>query len=194
MRGAPRQRIRRALAQQKRGQGMDGDAVYETVKAKRAVRQFTDAPLPEEVVKRILNAGRLSGSARNMQPWHFIAVQNRATLQALSTCGAFAGHLAGAALGVALATPDPFYRLTVPFDLGRASQNMMLVAWEMGVGSVMATIYQPDKAREILGVPPELTIPWCLSFGYPVVDQTRPPVVRQGGRRKAEEVIHREKW
>lgn len=167
--------------------------VYDTIKAKRAVRNFRDEPLPPEVVERIVNAGRLSGSAKNMQPWQFVAVQNRATLEALSECGAFAGHLAGAALGIALVTPDPFYRLTVPFDLGRATQNMMLTAWELGVGSVMATMYRPDRARDILGVPPEYTIPWCISFGYPAEQQSRLAGVR-GGRLSPEDVVHYEKW
>lgn len=166
--------------------------VFNAIKAKRAVRTFRDEPLPEDVVRCILNAGRLAGSAKNMQPWHFIAVQRRETLRALSQCGAFAAHLAGAALGVALATADPFFRLTVPFDLGRAAQNMMLAAWEMGVGSVMATIYQPDRACEVLGVPPEYTIPWCISFGYPAKRQERP--AWKGGRRSAAEVIHMESW
>jgi nitroreductase len=169
-----------------------GEPVYDAIRKMRAVRTFRAEPLPEEAVVRILNAGRLSGSAKNTQPWHFVAAQQRETLQALAGCGAFAGHLAGAALGVALVTADPFYRLSVPFDLGRAAQNMMLAAWELGIGSVMATIYRPDRAREILGVPPEYTIPWCISFGYPAEAQDRP--ARKGGRRPAEEVIHWERW
>src|SRR5690554_1196184 len=167
--------------------------VYDTIRAKRAVRNFRDELLPPEVVERILNAGRLSGSAKNMQPWQFVAVQNRATLQALSECGAFARHLAGAALGIALVTPDLFFRLTVPFDLGRATQNMMLTAWELGVGSVMATMYRPDRARDILQAPPDVTIPWCISFGYPADADHRSPAAK-GGRRPAADVIHYEKW
>jgi nitroreductase len=167
------------------------EAVYNAIKTRRAVRQFTDEPLPEEAVMRILNAGRLSGSAKNRQPWHFVAVHDRATLRALSACGTSAGHLAGAALGVAIVA-DPFERLTVPFDLGRSAQNMILSAWEMGIGSVMATIYQPDKARDILGVPPEFTIPWCISFGYPAEPTTRP--ARKDGRRQFEDVVHWERW
>ncbi len=166
--------------------------VFDLVRSKRAVRVFRREPLPDDVIHTILEAGRLSGSAKNTQPWHFVAVQRRETLEALATCGAYAGHLAGAALGVALVTRDPFERLTVPFDLGRAAQNMMLTAWSMGVGSVMATIYQPDRACEILGVPPEYIIPWCISFGYPARGEEHPP--RKGGRRPAAEVIHHERW
>jgi nitroreductase len=166
--------------------------VFDTIKAKRAVRTFTDEPLPEEVVERILDAGRRSGSAKNMQPWQFIAVRNRETLEALSVCGKGAWHLAGAGLGVALVTPDPFYRLSVPFDLGRTTQNMMLAAWEMGVGSVMATTYWPDRARAALGVPPDHIIPWCISFGYPAEPQDRP--ARKGGRQGLADVVHYETW
>lgn len=167
--------------------------VFELIKTKRATRNFLDKPLPEEVIHQILEAGRLSGSAKNTQPWHFIAVKNRESLSALSTCGAFAGHLAGAAMGIALVTKDPFERITVPFDLGRATQNMMLVAWSHGVGSVMATIYQSDKACEILGVPSTHTIPWCISFGYPAHHPAdRAP--RRGGRLTRQEVVHLERW
>jgi nitroreductase len=168
------------------------DEVFELIRTKRAGRQFRDEPLPEAVVHQILEAGRLSGSAKNTQPWHFVAVQRRETLKALAECGAYAGHLAGAALGVALVTEDPFKRLTVPFDLGRATQNMMLTAWSLGVGSVMATIYQSDRACEFLGVPKTHAIPWCISFGYPAQPQDRPP--RKSGRRPGDEVIHWERW
>lgn len=166
--------------------------IFELVKSKRAVRKFRDEQLPAELVSRILDAGRLAGSAKNMQPWHFVAIQDRNIARELSTCGAFAKHLAEAPLVIVLATPDPFFRLTVPFDLGRAAQNMMLTAWGAGVGSEMATIYQPDRARAILGVPVDYTILWCISFGYPAEEQSRQ--ARRSGRRPADDVFHFEKW
>ena len=166
--------------------------LFELVKSKRSVREFADKRIPETVVRQILDAGRLAGSAKNMQPWQFVAIERRETLAALSQCGTFAGHLAGAGLGVALVTGDLFLRLTVPFDLGRAAQNMMLTAWAEGIGSEMATIYQPDRAREILGVPDGYLIPWCISFGYPAKPEQ--PPARKGGRRSAEDVFHFETW
>ena len=167
--------------------------VSDAIRSKRAIRQFQDKALPDEVVKAIVNAGRLSGSAKNRQPWSFVVVRERAALEGLATCGEYCGHLAGAAMAVALVTPDPFQRLSVPFDLGRTTQNMMLAAWEQGVGSVMATIYQPDKAREVLGVPADHVVPWCISFGYPLEDPSqRPP--HKGGRRPFEDVVHWERW
>lgn len=165
---------------------------FDLIRTKRAVRQFRSEPLPEDVIRSILDAGRLAGSAKNMQPWHFIAIQRRETLLALSRLGQWAGHLAGASLAVALATPDPFLRLSVPFDLGRAAQNMMLAAWASGVGSEMATIYRSEEARTVLGAPADVVIPWCISFGYPMEEQPRAP--RKGGRRRFDEVVHREQW
>jgi nitroreductase len=167
--------------------------VMDAIRSKRAVRQFQDKPLPDEVVETIVDAGRLSGSAKNRQPWSFIVVRDRAALEGLSTCGEFCGHLAGAAMAIALVTPDPHQRLSMPFDLGRTTQNMMLAGWELGVGSVMATIYQPNKAAEILGVPPDYVIPWCISFGYPLEDPSRRPP-RKGGRRTFEDVVHWDRW
>jgi nitroreductase len=168
--------------------------ISEAIRTKRAVRQFTDHPLPKGVVKNILNAGRRAQSAKNMQPWHFIAIQEKATLQALSQLGEWAGHLAGAALGVAILTPDPAQRFSIMFDAGQCAAYMQLAAWEMGVGSCPATIYEPDKARQILGFPQELHIRIALSFGYPVDTRTltAPPV--KGGRRVFEETVHWEKW
>ena len=83
--------------------------MFGILKTTRSVRKFSTEALPEEVTGLILEAGRLAGSAKNTQPWHFIAIRNQETLEQLSQCGANAWHLAGAAMGVALATADPFF-------------------------------------------------------------------------------------
>lgn len=102
--------------------------VSEAIRMKRAVRQFQDQPLPGEVVRAILNAGRRSQSSKNTQPWHFVAIQDKALLKALSQCGTWAGHLAGAALGVAILTPDPTEKFQTMFDAGQAAAYMQLAA------------------------------------------------------------------
>jgi nitroreductase len=168
--------------------------VSEAIRTKRAVRQFVDRPLPEETVLAILNAGRRAQSSKNTQPWHFIAMRERLTLQALAQLGQWAGHLAGAALGVAILTPDPASRFSVMFDAGQSAAYMQLAAWEMGVGSCLATIYEPEQARQLLGFPEELHLRIAISFGYPqeAVQITQPP--KKGGRRQLDDVIHWDKW
>jgi nitroreductase len=168
--------------------------VLDAIRTKRAVRKFKDVPLPEDVVRTILNAGRRSQSSKNEQAWQFIAIRDKSILKALSECGTWAGHLAGAALGVAILTPDPTAKFQTMFDAGQAAAFMQLAAWELGVGSVPASIYEFEKAREILGFPPEWHLRIALSFGYPLEEEKLSAAPKKGGRRPLEEVVHWERW
>lgn len=161
----------------------------------RAVRQFTEQPLPEDAIRAILNAGRRAQSSKNSQRWQFIAIQRRDTLRQLARCGDFAGHLAGAALGIVLVAPsdDAGSAEWIMFDLGQAVSYMQLAAWELGIGSCIATIYQPEQARAILRIPPEYRCDVALSLGYPAADVLqRPP--RAGGRKPFADVVRWEGW
>ena len=168
--------------------------VSEAIRTKRAVRQFQDKPLPEQAMLSILNAGRRAQSAKNMQPWHFIAITDKTILKQLSECGEWAGHLAGAALGVAIITPHPDTRFSVMLDAGQAAAYMQLAAWEMNIGSCLATIYENEKARGILGFPPDLEIRVAISFGYPLEMDALTRAPRKGGRRSLSDIIHWQKW
>src|SRR5262245_5630561 len=94
--------------------------VSDAIRMKRAVRKFQQKPLPEEVVRAILNAGRRSQSSKNDQGWQFVAIRDKAILKSLSQTGTYAGHLAGAALGVAILTPSPDGKFQDLFDAGQA--------------------------------------------------------------------------
>jgi nitroreductase len=168
--------------------------VSEAVRMKRAVRQFKPEPLPEEIIQAILNAGRRAQSSKNTQPWQFIAVTDPAILKGLSECGTWAGHLAGAALGVAIVHPDPDEKFQIMFDVGQAAAYMQLVAWELGVGSCLASIYEAEKAREVLGFPSEWHLRIAISFGYPADEQTLAAPPKKGGREPLEAVIHWNRW
>jgi nitroreductase len=165
----------------------------DAIRTKRAVRQFAERPLPDEVLAAILNAGRRAQSSKNSQPWHFIVVRQRETLAALSQLGTFAGHLAGAALAVVIVTPDPAQRWSIMFDAGQSAAYMQLAAWDLGVGSCPATIYEPEKAQALLAVPADWHIHAALSFGYPAVP-AEPAAPKRAGRRAMAEVVHYEKW
>ena len=168
--------------------------VSEAIRLKRALRNFTSEPLPEEVVHAILNAGRRSQSSKNSQPWHFIAIRDKAILQALSECGTWAGHLAGAALGVAILTPDPAEKFQTMFDAGQAAAYMQLAAWEIGVGSCPASIYEPEKARQLLGFPNEYHLRIALSFGYPQDGEILEKAPTKGGRKALNDMVHWQTW
>lgn len=159
----------------------------------RSIRTFTDQPIPDDVLRAILNAGRRAGSAKNRQQWHFIVLRDPARLTALSQLGHWAGHIANANAAIALLSDHPDTRWSVMFDLGRAAQNMMLAAWDYGVASCMATIYDLDRAQTLLGFPDQLHIRGAISLGYPATDPTtRPP--RPNMRRSFEDVVHWEQW
>lgn len=168
--------------------------VSEAIRMKRAVRTFKDKQLPEEQVQLILNAGRRAQSAKNQQPWQFIAITDRKVLEDLSELGTYAGHLAGAPLGVAILTPDPAQRWSIMFDAGQAAAYMQLAAWELGIGSCPATIYQPDEARELLEFPMEWHIRVALSFGYPVDEHALSKDPVSGGRAGLDEITHQNRW
>jgi len=168
--------------------------VIEAIRTKRAVRQFQDRPLPDEAALEILDAGRRAQSSKNTQPWHFMAIRDRATLQALGSLSPFAGHLAGAALGVAILTPPPEERYTIMFDAGQAAAYMQLAAWELGVASCLGAIYEAERARTLLGFPPELHLRLTISFGYALPSTGAPPPPKKGGRRSLDQVVHWDKW
>jgi nitroreductase len=168
--------------------------VSDAIRSKRAVRSFEDKPLPEETVHAILNAGRRSQSSKNRQAWKFVAVRERATLKKLSKCGTFAGHLKGAALGVLILTPPPEEFYGALFDAGQVAAYMQLAAWELGVGSCLATLYKGEKVREILGIPEKWSPLMAISFGYPAEKKRLTLGPLKGGRKDFEDVVHWEAW
>jgi nitroreductase len=163
----------------------------------RVVRRFKPDPIADDDLLAILDAGRRAGSSKNLQRWHFIVVRERDTLEALSKVGPFASHLAGGALGIALVTPNPDAAdspLSVMWDLGRAAQNMMLVAWGRGIGAVPATVYEHDLCRQILGYPADFHCEYILNFGYPANAESMHRPLRAGGRKSLDEVVFHERW
>jgi nitroreductase len=171
-----------------------GMQVLAAIRLKRAIRSFRAEPLPPDAIDSILYAGRRAQSAKNRQVWHFIAITDRGTLEQLSQLGHFAGHLATAAFGVCILTPDPSQRWSILFDAGQAAAYMQLAAWEMGIGSCLATIYEPDQARQLLEFPADWYLHVAISFGYPEDPQelSRPP--RAGGRSDPMQVISFNRW
>ena len=124
------------------------------IASRRETREYADTPLPDDVVHRILDAGRLSGSSQNTQRWEFVIVGNR---EALAGCVYAPGNVRGAALAVAIAGEAR------PFDVGRAAQNMLLAAWNEGVGSCPNGVRDAEAAERLVGAPVLIV----LTFGYP---------------------------
>ena len=168
--------------------------VSEAIRMKRAVRAYSSKPIDDEAVNQILNAGRRAQSSKNTQPWHFIAIKDRKVLEELSQLGKFTAHLSQAPLGIAIITPNPAQRWSIMFDAGQAAAYMQLAAWELGIGSCLGTIYEPEGARSLLGFPEDMHLRAAISFGYPDDPEFMHAKPSRGGRRSLREVVHFDHW
>lgn len=138
--------------------------VFETVKTVLAVRDYENKPVPAGIVTRIVEAGRLSGSSMNGQPWHFIVVQNHATVQKLGKLARTGQYTAQAPVVIVVAAEKTPSAIS---DTSRAIQSMVLTAWSEGVGSNWVGVPDPDAVRTLLAIPADLDVLAIMPFGYP---------------------------
>ena len=136
---------------------------YLAVASKRDWRSYADRPVPEDVQGRILDAGRLSGSSQNKQPWTFVVVEAAEVKERLAETVYQQANVRTCAFAVAIATPAGKY----PLDVGRAMQNMMLVAWNAGIASCPNGIQAIEGAIRALALPDGVVPVNIPSFGYP---------------------------
>ncbi|HXZ99948.1 MAG TPA: nitroreductase family protein [Candidatus Binatia bacterium] len=139
--------------------------VFEAARTVLAVREFADRPVPDDVIRRVVEAGRLSASSMNLQPWHFVVVRDRERLQELGRLVKTGPYNAQAAFAVVAA-----YQRSSRFgvsDLSRAIQTMMLTAWADGVGSNWTGFGGLDGVREYVGLDPSYEVLAVVPFGYP---------------------------
>ena len=136
---------------------------YLVVATKRDWRSYADRPVPEDVQRRILDAGRLSGSSQNKQPWTFVVVESPEAKARVAETVYASDNVNTSAFAVAIATEGGKY----PFDVGRAMQNMFVVAWNEGVVSCPNGIPDTEAAARALGLEDGLLPVNIPSFGYP---------------------------
>ena len=169
---------------------------WQAINTVRVVRKFSDEPIADEHLERILNAARRTGSSKNDQHWAFIVIRERDHLKQLAAVGDYAGHLAGATIAIAIVTPNATgaYNNSVMWDAGRAAQNMVLAAWDLGIGSVPATVYDHELAARLLGLPDDRRCDFLLSFGHPADASKLTAPKRAGGRLPLSDLVHEEHW
>jgi nitroreductase len=136
---------------------------YLAVASKRDWRSYADRPVPPEVERRILDAGRVSGSAMNRQPWVFVVVESPEAKERVAQTVYAQDNVRSAGLVIAIATPGGGSTL----DVGRAMQNMFLTAWNDAVASCPNGMPESDAAARALGLEEGLLPVSIPSFGYP---------------------------
>ena len=171
--------------------------VFTAISTARAVRRFDDRPVAPEHLERILEAGRLAPSSKNEQRWSFIVCTDRDHLRELAAVGDYAGHLAGAAAAVAVIVPEStvdWERESIAFDTGQCARSMMLAAWELGIGSCHASVYDEVLTRRLLGYPDGMRCDLLLSLGHPADPSALHRPIPPSARRPMGELLHRERW
>jgi nitroreductase len=139
--------------------------VFETVRTVLAVREYQDKPIPNDVLGRIVEAGHLSASASNVQPWHFVVVTDRTGLRELGGLVAHGPYIAGAGAAIVVAY-EKANHLGIS-DVSRAIQSMILVAWGDGVGSNWTGFGELEGVRKKVGLPDKYEVLAVVPFGYP---------------------------
>src|SRR5438874_1175544 len=185
---------------------MTGSSVWEDsgeliafLRGLRTVRQLRPDPLPEPILRDILEVARWSGSAGNRQPWEFVVVRDRAVLGRLATIdGANAGHLANAAVGLAIVIRPEVPDLDA-YDEGRLAERILLAAAAHGIGAAVGHFTGPEdtwaasaQAKQLLGIPDDRLVREIVSLGYPA--RHLQPTPNPPGRKPLEQLVHWERY
>lgn len=166
--------------------------VYAAVRGLRVVRNYEDRQLTDEHLEAILEAGRWTGSSKNRQSWTIIVVQDRGQLDRLAECGDFTTPLRNAPTTlVPVRLPDGY-----DWDMGRLSQNIMLAAASLGIGSCPVTFHREDDAKNVLGVPEDHGARFGITLGYPNPEAERAGRARSAlsGRKPLDDMIRRNRF
>lgn len=161
--------------------------VFEAVRTILAVRQYQDKPVPPAIIRRIVEAGRLTGSSMNLQPWHFIVIEDPDTLQELGGLMRTGPYVAQSPLAIVVVIEKTRYSVS---DGSRAIQSMFLTAWSEGVGSNWVGFAGMDEVNTLLGIPDDLEVLAVLPFGYPVQETGK----GHKWRKSFAEVVHRDRF
>lgn len=168
---------------------------WDAIRARRNVREFTDEPVSEADLDRILEAGRRAPSAKNTQPWDFVVVTEPDRLTKLAGVWQGAWHVADAPAAIAFVVPEMENerRTNIAwFDLGHAVMAMMLMAADLGLGTGHASVMDQELAGELLGFPDDRYCAMLLSLGHPADRPMRP--IKNPARRPIQDVVHRQVW
>lgn len=189
--------------------------LYELVLTRRSIRQFMPELVSRDILKKLTNAARLAPSAANLQPLEFIVVDEEALKRKLFPCLKWAAYISPEGNPKPGHEPAAYVVILVnlrvkkkgyEYDVGAAVENMILTAWEEGIGSCWVISVNREKVKGILEVPGEYKIDSVLALGYPaeksVVVDVKNSVrywkdkdgVFHVPKRKLEDVVHFNKF
>ncbi|HEX5367931.1 MAG TPA: nitroreductase family protein [Dehalococcoidia bacterium] len=163
---------------------------YEAIIGKRDRRSYDGRPIPEEVLHRILQAGRMAGSSSNTQPIRLAVMRDAAQKQAMAPAGPGTAPLVNAPLAIVILLKKG----SRDFDVGRVAQNMMVAAWAEGVHSCPIGLRETTVSKAVLGLPDDYDAAIGVSFGYPAATPSGPNERPPSPRLPLEELVHYDRW
>lgn len=170
-------------------------SLFDTIRTKRDTRSYAPTPIPDETLTRILQVGRMAGSAKHAQPCRFVVLTDPDHKRELAACGDFTPHLPSAPVLVAVVLMPPEAQFdpvrATAFDAGRAAENMMLAAWSEGITSCPTTMHRGDDAARVLRLPEGHHVIWVIGFGFPAETPAARP---SRPRLPLSEYVHHEYW
>ena len=161
--------------------------IFDAIRTLLAVRSYQSTPVPDALIRKIVEAGRLTGSGMNGQPWHFIVVRDAETLRKLGALASSGPYVAQSPLAIVVATDKSRFAVS---DASRAIQSMLLTAWAEGVGSNWVGFGGLEKVKAVLDIPAGLDVLAILPFGYPA----RAVGKGKKQRKPLREVVHLERY
>jgi len=170
--------------------------MIERMRTVRQARQYAGEPIPEGVIKQLLQVARWTGSSRNSQPWHFVVVTDKDQLRKISQLRAPINWLAAAPLGIAIVL-DGGSPISEAYDEGRVTERILVAAHALGYGGGVAWFgddAQQVEAKRILGIPAERTARSIVMIGRPVSTKDPRPNKPGGGRKALSEIVSYERY
>jgi nitroreductase len=167
--------------------------IMEAIRSRRSIRSYQDRPVEKDKLNLILEAGRLAPSARNLQDWRFVVVQDEDKRQELSGAARGQPFVAQAPVIIAACGTETEYVMTCgqqcyPIDVTIAVDHMSLMATGLGLGSCWIGAFYEDQVKQILGIPKNIRVVVMLAMGYPAEAPAARPRKRLG------EIVACEKW
>jgi nitroreductase len=163
----------------------------EIIRTVRQVRQYKPDPVPEDVLKELLEVARWTGSSRNTQPWHFVVITDKDVLRQVSELRPPINWMAGAPLGIAIVL-DGANVTSEAYDEGRVTERLLIAARSRGFGGGVAWFGDADQQAEgkrILGIPEEKAARSVVLIGKPVTITDPRPNRATPGRKPLSEVV-----
>lgn len=157
----------------------------------RQARQYKPDPVPQSAIDELLEVARWTGSSRNTQPWHFIVIDDKDQLKALSELRPPINWVADAPLAIAIVL-DGESDISEAYDEGRVTERLMIAAHALGLGGGVAWFgdaSQQAKAKEILGIPEDRTARSVVTIGQPTSIKDPRPGRATSGRKPLAEIV-----